>query len=338
MKWSRLLWLLALGCYDSHATIGPAHDAAIALRDGSGLDGRVGGSTDSGRDAAIERVDAGPPLDVSAVELWVMTSSGPIHGVTLEGEVVAELPLPPLPGFRLHAGAFEVEGGHLYLLNGLPDGYLSTYDFATGTWSHRPHEDLYILHNGGGVARMGDAVYVTDSTLRAGVAGGVVRFSLDSDESEIFLGEVRRPWDVSAGIDGRLRVLVDNDIFALSPATGHAQLEVTLPDLGPAMAIEDAYCALAVAPDATILVTAYEGHVLRVASDGSVLAKLSSLTVPDLAHGVTDVDVRSDGFVVVAGRRGHLFYSTVDLETAEIGAELGEYCGGWCHLALVERE
>src|SRR5262249_10364526 len=111
---------------------------------------------------------------------------------------------PPPPGAAQQAARALAVGpdGRVFVFNGSGPAYLSTYDPAANTWSHRAYAGWNANSNGGlGVYQ--NFVFVSDNYTGndGSIEHGVVRFNL-SDGTAIRFATDFDPQDVNVGRDG----------------------------------------------------------------------------------------------------------------------------------------
>jgi hypothetical protein len=184
--------------------------------------------------------------------------------------------------------------GRLFLYNGTFDPFLSTFDPASGSWSHVTHAGWSTVNNVsyGGIAEVGGTVFVTDMATfgePADLEQGVVAFHTQLGTSVRFT-TAHEPIDLNLGRDGNLWVLEGATAFAYDPASLAFLGSVVLHD-----APSDPR-ALAVASGGDFYVASWDGVLAHLDATGALLA---SIEFPD---SLTDVDLGPSGLVAVSSR------------------------------------
>jgi hypothetical protein len=115
----------------------------------------------------------------------VVTYENNLLEYTLAGALVQSTSIPYPGGASCtpceHARDVAVPGfdrAHVY--NGTFDPYMSTFNAATGTWSHQTYSGLSTANNVsyGGIANLGRYVFMSDMDTANDIPQGVVRFDL----------------------------------------------------------------------------------------------------------------------------------------------------------------
>jgi hypothetical protein len=186
--------------------------------------------------------------------------------------------------------------GDIHLFNGTFSLELSTYHAATGSWSSRTASNWSTVNDlsYGGVGAFGDYVYVTDMQTgnETPPDNGIVRFNLANGAVERF----------AAGTDYRKFTLgLDGLIYALGPQNGFGNpIDVFDPTtMARLMAVQAPVLdgrGVAVAANGQIYVADWYNTLYRLDPAGAVVNTLS------MTDSLTDVDVSTDGKLVVGGR------------------------------------
>ena len=192
----------------------------------------------------------------------------------------------------------------VFVYNGTIDPVLSILDVPTRTWSHMTHQGWATFGNGtyGGIAVRGQYVFVTDMT--EGGDSGIVRFDVTSGTSELFAGDIA-PIDLTIGLNGLL--------YALHPggSPGGREVEVYDPltlsylrtiDLA-AIFGHTAHRSIAVNASGEMFIADWDGDMQKIDEEGNILLETNICGIGE-SCSLYDVDVSSDGAVVVGDRSG----------------------------------
>lgn len=209
--------------------------------------------------------------------------------------------------------------GLLHLYNGASDPYLSTYDPASGSWSHVTHAGWSTASDltYGGIARSGNTVFVVDQEtccVSPEEARGIIAFDLVLGTSIRFASDFD-PVDLALGLDGRLWALDAEGALAraFDPVSFAALGTVSLAAAGDVR-------ALAVGAAGEFFVATWDGRVVHLGSTGGFVASRS------FAGSFIDIDLSSDGLIALGSRSGTtwltdtIFSFATPIETGRVHA------------------
>ena len=129
---------------------------------------------------------------------------------TRTGELVQSI-VVPYPGVDYYHNTRDVvidQAGNIDVFNSNFNPYLSTYNTSQGTWSHRTYAGWSLANSMayGGLATMGQYVYVPDMSTAGGESKGIVRFDLAAGTATRTATDIE-PIDLNIGLDGLLYAL-----------------------------------------------------------------------------------------------------------------------------------
>ncbi|WP_125931994.1 hypothetical protein [Thiosocius teredinicola] len=197
------------------------------------------------------------------------------------------------------------DNGNVHVFNGTFDPYLSTYDSAADTWTHVTHTGWSTINNisYGGIATLGDRVFVTNmSTAGKSASGGVV-FDTALGTSVGFASGIQAI-DLNLGLDGNLWLLEGGIAYAYDPTGLNLLGSVSLAAAGGDVR------ALAVDGLGDFFVATWDGLVAHLASDGTLIDSLQ------LNDSLTDIDLSANGVLAIGSRSEGAWLSTTDLNAA----------------------
>ncbi|MEM7412232.1 MAG: PEP-CTERM sorting domain-containing protein [Myxococcota bacterium] len=205
---------------------------------------------------------------------------------------------------------FVAQGdGLLHVYNGVFDPYLSTYDSATGAWSHETADDWSTVNVGnyGGLARNGDTVFVTDVATARNPGSGVIAFDLGTGSTTTLAPGVAAG-DLTLGSDGLLWVLRSGgtDIetaVAFDPITFESRGSVSLGAAGTDSR------SIAVDANGDFFIASWSGDLVHLSATGAFIKSL------DLGNSLYDVALASDGSIVVGSRTDGSWITDRDFST-----------------------
>ena len=236
-----------------------------------------------------------------------------LYELTLDGDVVQTF---AIPGGDARDLAVDDQGrAHVY--NGGFDPVLSTLDPVTGEWTSRDFPGWNSAGNlsYGGIATYADYVFVTD--MDAGPPEfkpqGVVRFDLSGGETIRFAEDLDAV-DLNIGGDGLLYVLSPGGIGGgrvldvIDPISMERLKTIELWNL------PDFYDERSVAANEAgeVFLVDWDGLIRRLDAD---CEQIDSQNVTEIFYSsLIDVDVRSDGLIVIGEGFGHVLLTDASLE------------------------
>ncbi|MEN6451761.1 MAG: SdrD B-like domain-containing protein, partial [Thermoguttaceae bacterium] len=209
--------------------------------------------------------------------------------------------------------------GRIDVYNGTFAPYLSMYDSVTDSWTHLMCLGLtqsnYFLT--GGIAAIGDYVFLSDASTNGGVESGVVRFDLTTGLSQRF-DDGCTISAVSMGLDGRLYVLLQQPGYSFSNFL-HIYDPFTLQRVA----------TLALSTSARDVVADQHGEVYGIDEDGAYLYHYdrNGLVTQALSLGsaarAQSIALAADGQILIAGGlssalAGKIILSDVSLQTYQL--------------------
>lgn len=236
---------------------------------------------------------------------------------TREGELIQTLAIPcgvdPCPiGHQVRDVVVDAHG-RAHVLNGTSAPWLSSYDPATDSWSHRTLPGWNLINNTtyGGIAMLGDLVFVPDHAIGSDPAG-IIRFDLETGSALRFAEQVagRAPifTDLAIGPDGLL--------YALDGRSGGRVVvydPFSLEQLGTLLSTSETLRTIALDRFGMVYLGTDREDLLVYDASGVLLER-----VP-LIFTMSDIDIAVDGSFAVTSQ----FFEVIlllDADLMEIGS------------------
>ena len=233
---------------------------------------------------------------------------------TLDGGLVQELAVPSV-GETTRRDLVVDDEGELHVYNGTFEPSLSTWDWESNSWTHKSFDDWSTVNNGsyGGIATVGNKVFLTDMETAGASAQGIVVYDLEKDEFSRF-GTTIEPIDLNLGLDGF--------VYALYPggSPGGNYINVYNPNdecfvrrINLAAYNDNGNRAVAVDQHSNVYVADWYGEVFKFDVQGNLLAQATLAT--GTQRTFNDIDVDGYGNVVLTNRNGWVLVSNTNLES-----------------------
>lgn len=203
--------------------------------------------------------------------------------------------------------------GQAYIYNGTFNPYLSIYNFGTTSWQHSNFTGWSTVNNVsyGGIALDNNFVYLTDmSTAGSGSPQGIVRFDrtdfgLDRFTSTSYI-------DITMGLDGLIYALRSDeqtvDIFNQQTNCG----QIGSVSLGADVR------GIAVNGQGEIFGASWDDNIYHFNPAGATLNSVSSGGLD-----LTDIDIASDGTLIVGERFGRVILTNETLNLPTTITDIG---------------
>lgn len=159
-----------------------------------------------------------PLLSLSDMDIETVTVvNQELHYYGFEQQFIQSVEIP-----RMGHSARDLtvlDDGRVAVFNGVFEPSLSIYNPLEGTWRHRSFESWGIANNGtyGGIAHSGNYIFVTDMSISGNNTAGIIRFDLETNAAEFFVGEDYI--DVVIGLDTMLYALSGRQVDQYDPLT-----------------------------------------------------------------------------------------------------------------------
>ena len=229
----------------------------------------------------------------------LVSSDNRLFEYTTDGQLVFELPIPPIPEALAQARDLIVtKSGEIAFFNGTFDPELSLYNPQSGLWRSFKFPGWSIANNvsNGGIAAFGDYVYVTDMLTDG---NGIVRFTFDGTALD---GMAQRFMDGQDYID--LTIGLNGKLYALQPNGGLIDIidPITMQminsvQLQPANDIR----GIAVNQRSEIFAVDWNGDLIKYDANGVMLNPLP------IAWNISDVDINAAGKIIFQDRNNNVF-------------------------------
>ncbi|WP_166832001.1 Ig-like domain-containing protein, partial [Thalassoroseus pseudoceratinae] len=213
----------------------------------------------------------------------------------------------PSPGDTSPRDVIVDRNGNAQIYNGTFDPRLSTLDPATAVFSHQAFDGWSTVNNVsyGGIAAYGDFVFASDTSTGnpGGSPRGIVRFDSATGTANRF-AEFSNFYDLTIGLDGYLYGFGDNNaVYVLNPVSMEQVRQVVLPSAS------GGHRAVTANADGEIFTAAWDGKLYHFAPDGTPIMSLT------LGGNLTDIDIRTDGAIVVGSWDGDVFLTDDSLQS-----------------------
>lgn len=219
---------------------------------------------------------------------------------TTTGAVLQQVVIPPGTSSSEVPRALAIdEQGRVHIYNGTFTPQLSTYNPATGLWSHMSAPNWNTVNNVyyGGIAYAASHVFVTDMRISGDSTGGLVRFNLQTGEFSRFGS--RDYYNVVAGADGLLYAIYGAiDVF--DPNTLELKRSVPLNYYVDKLAVDEA---------GRIYLPVFNRGIVVYSPQGEEVG-LIPINSPSTQWRYTrDIDLAPNGQIVLATDEGDIFVS-----------------------------
>jgi hypothetical protein len=234
----------------------------------------------------------------------LVSSANQLQRFSLEGQLLGSEAIPrnaaqegardlvqhPLHGIWIFNGTFQPELSHYW----------------EGIWTSRSLPGWSIPNNlsYGGIASLGDYIFVTDgSTSQGGAARGIVRFPIHDDAPPTRFLTHTDYIDVTSGLDGKLYALRNTygDLDVIDPETMTVSTSL---DLGHTSSSRAATANGA----GEIFMASWDGNLYHYDSSGQLLNSVM------LGADLYDIDVHPEHGLLVSNRWGQVWLVDFDLQ------------------------
>ena len=228
----------------------------------------------------------------------LVSSDNRMFEYTPDGQLVSELPIPPIPEPLAQARDLIVtKTGEIAFFNGTFDPELSLYNPQTSQWRsfQFPGWDISNNISYGGIAAYSDFIYVTDML---GGGSGIVRFLVDGTSQDGFAERFMNGQeyiDLTVGLDRNLYALNKyGDIDVIDPISMQFIRNVYL-DLSVDIR------ALAVNQIGEIFSVNWNGELNKYNANGMLINSLP------IAWNISDIDINASGKIILQDRYNNVF-------------------------------
>jgi hypothetical protein len=246
----------------------------------------------------------------------VVTHQDVLREYTLAGNLVQAINIPypgpaECPACESSRDVFVHPNGRAYVYNGTFDPLLSEFEPAINVWTHRTFAGLSSVANlsYGGLVGQGRYVFMPD--MRTFGTGdelqGIVRFDLAGGPTMRFAEDIE-PFDLNIGLNGLL--------YALYPGGSPSGRSVAVFDPVSMARLKTIDVGrtdnrgVAADFDGSLFLVSWSETLYHMDSDGNVL---KSLPLP--ASDTFDVDIDSDGAIVIGSRFGEVMLTDRNLSS-----------------------
>ncbi len=246
--------------------------------------------------------------------------SGVLTEYSRQGTVIQKFNTPDFAdGFHDLRDIIEGTDGRIHMFNGTFTPQMTTLNPVTNKFSNMTVPEWSTVNNGtyGGIGVLGHNVYATDMfTYNGGEAGGIIRFDLTKGSATRF--GTTDYTDLTIGLDGLLYAY-SGQVDVYNPYSMQLLRTVNLPRYDVR--------GIAVNQNGTIFAADWYGGVTKFDSLGQQIgASLVLNTSLGWNASLTDIDVNSNGDLVIGSRFGRVFLTDSALtswNSFDINGEFG---------------
>jgi outer membrane protein assembly factor BamB len=200
-----------------------------------------------------------------------------------------------------------LDDGRIAVFNGVFSPSLSIYNPIHATWSHKKFESWGIVNNGtyGGIAHFNDYVFVTDMSISGSDTAGIVRFNLNSNSEEFFLGD--EYIDVTLGLDNMLYALSGRQIDKYDPESMELINSFTI----------SAARAVAVNESGNIFTASWNGVIKQYDAEGVERQQLvlSDFYQDNVSSSFYDINVYTQNSLILTNRNQQILIVDSEFES-----------------------
>jgi hypothetical protein len=212
------------------------------------------------------------------------------------GQVLSTTEVPVNPSGGQLRDILMLEDGRLAVYNGTFSPELSIFDGAE--WEHHQVAGWSSINNitYGGIANVGDLVFLTDTDTAVGEDQGVIIFDQQTD-SYVRTFDTRDYIDITLGADNLLYALRNfyGDVDVIDPVSLELIRSVDLGHLSSSRSVT-------ANAEGDIFMVSWSGYVARYDANGVLQVTL------DIANGLHDIDINDQGELLVGNNWSDHFY------------------------------
>jgi hypothetical protein len=240
-----------------------------------------------------------------------------LYEYTLTGTQVSSILVPYGSGSRptteIVRDVVMGNDGQAYIYNGTFNPYLSIYNFTSATWQHHNFTGWSTVNNVsyGGIALDNKFVYLSDMvTAGSGSPVGIVRFDRTNFTPDRFTANAYI--DLTRGLDGFLYALRSNeqtvDVYDQQTNCGRVRT----------ITLGNAVRGIAVNAQGEIFGASLDDRIYHFSPTGTTLNSIASGGMD-----LTDIDLASDGTLVVGERFGQVILTDESLSSPTTITDIG---------------
>ncbi len=218
-----------------------------------------------------------------------------------------------------------LDDGKIAVINGVYEPLLSIYNPLEGTWRHRAFESWGIVNvdSYGGIAHLGNTVFVTDMSTSGDGTSGIVRFNLDTNVTEFFAGE--EYIDIVVGLDNSLYALSGRQVDKYNPSTMELMDSFTITEAR----------AIAVDGAGNIYTASWNGIIKRYHSSGveDQILNLYDTFESNFNRAIYDMNMFDQNNIILTNRNSQMV--TVSLDFLELELQEANFRGKFISIVPV---
>jgi len=235
-----------------------------------------------------------------------VTHGRTLYTYTLDGSVQSQVAIPGDTGTEYPRDLVVLDDKRVAVYNGTFNPELSLYDGVT--WKHTSIAGWSTANNVsyGGIAHIGNTIYLTDMATSGGEAKGLVVIDADSNVSQRY-HENNDYTDITLGKNGLLYALRNNygSLDVIDPATMAILFNVALGNASESRAVT-------ANANGEIYMAGWYGNLSKFDAGGVLMTSL------DLGENLTDIDMDANGHIFAGSQSGKVFVTDENLESYSV--------------------
>lgn len=244
--------------------------------------------------------------EINADAKFFVTHDKTLYSYDMSGSILSQVTIPNDTGTESPRDLVVLGDNRIAIYNGTFNPKLSIVDGKN--WTHTFIEGWSTINNVsfGGIANIGNTIYLTDMATYGGEAKGLIVIDADSNNSQRY-NENNDYTDITLGKDGLLYALHNNygSLDVIDPVTMTTLNNISLGHLSESRAVT-------ANANGEIYMAGWFGNISKFDSNGTLIKSL------ELGENLTDIDLDTNGGILVGSRFGKVFVIDENLETYSV--------------------